>query len=199
MDLTFLSMYVIINMYLKMSFLFEERRYIMGQFSWLDCKNNKQQILDDVAETSYVLVPKQFGGGHIEEKCYNGYGEFGGKDIYELVVDWNKEILPEIANRCENGEWVCNTSNEDVDNLRRYFMGQDITCEKRWLGIILACYDEDNFKLLYPIKITYDEDAVYENCSPSYSDPNQGWATEDDDWDEDWDDEYYDEDDDEDF
>ena len=66
----------------------------MGQFSWLDCVDNKP-ILDGVTKTSYVLVPQEFGGGHISERCYDGYGHFGGKDIYELVLDWNKKFIPQ--------------------------------------------------------------------------------------------------------
>ena len=41
----------------------------MGQFSWLDCKTG-EQVLDNVRRKVYVLVPKEFGGGHIEENCY---------------------------------------------------------------------------------------------------------------------------------
>ena len=51
---------------------------------------------------------------------------------------------------------------------------------KRILGIDIACYDEQNEALPYPIKITHNENAIYENCDPSLSDPNQGWEMEDD-------------------
>lgn len=61
----------------------------MGQFSWLDCKT-QEQVLDDVCRDVYVLVPKEFGGGHIKETCYDGYGRFGGRDVYALVAQWNK-------------------------------------------------------------------------------------------------------------
>ncbi len=44
----------------------------------------------------------------------------------------------------------------------------------REIGIDIACYDEDNAKLKYPIKITYDSNAVYEDCTYSLSDPDQG-------------------------
>lgn len=64
----------------------------MGQFSWLDC-NDSSQILDNHKEDVYVLIPKEFGGGHIHEECYDGYGNFGGNDIYDLVVDWNRKYL----------------------------------------------------------------------------------------------------------
>ena len=69
----------------------------MGQFSWLDCKT-KQQIIDDKRKDVFVLVPKEFGGGHIKETCYDGYGHFGGYDIFDLVADWNRKDLSENSN-----------------------------------------------------------------------------------------------------
>lgn len=59
----------------------------------------------------------------------------------------------------------------DDDTMRERY-GRDY---KRTIGIILACNDEDNASLRYPIKITYDKYAVYEWCAPSRTDPNQGW------------------------
>lgn len=118
----------------------------MGQFSWLDCVTG-EPILDDVPRKSYVLVPKAFGGGHIEEGCYDGYGHFGGRDVYALVANWN------ASKRC---------------------VGDDE--EDRHVGIDIACYDEQNRRLRYPIKITHDPNAVYEGCRASDGDPNQGWG-----------------------
>lgn len=166
----------------------------MGQFSWLDCKTG-EQVLDGVQRNSYLLVPEKFGGGHIEETCYEGYGVFGGHDVFDLVADWNKEFIgkPEEPDRSrwEDGQqgdsWYemarinwkrdCamvndfkgGTSKNTMDKL----YGDDW---KRRIGINIACYDEDNARLRYPIKITHDPDAVYEWCAPSKSDPNQGWA-----------------------
>lgn len=148
----------------------------MGQFSWLDCVDNKP-ILDGVTKTSYVLVPQEFGGGHISERCYDGYGHFGGKDIYELVLDWNKKFIPQYMEIMRNGNWECEPSTKDFENLQNYYEGKPISCEDRWLGIVLSCYDEDNFRLKYPIKITYNPNVTYEECEPSEGDPNQGWGS----------------------
>lgn len=156
----------------------------MGQFSWLDCVTGKQ-IVDDKEKDVYLLVPKQFGGGHIKETCYDGYGRFGGHDVYDLVVDWNKDFISEVLKMKDN--WNCPISALDVLDFIRVKDDLEPIQEKRWLGIILACYDEDNFRLRFPIKITYDEDAVYEECRPSPADPNQGWEMEDDyDDDDEW-------------
>lgn len=147
----------------------------MGQFSWMDCCDTKRQILDDVYENVYLLIPKEFGGGHILEECYEGYGEFCGLDVYDLVAEWNRLSIPEIIRRIENGHWKCSASNEDIVMMRSFYHGAPFNCPLRHIGIIIACYDEDNAVLEYPIKITHDQNAVYEECDPSPSDPNQGW------------------------
>jgi hypothetical protein len=149
----------------------------MGQFSWLDCKTG-EQVIDDKRRDVYVLIPKEFGGGHIKEECYDGYGRFGGHDIYDLVVDWNREYLEEYR---QDNTFICDwlqkkKSVEDAFN----------TMAKRSIGISIACYDKDNERLHYPIKITHDPNAVYEECSPSMSDPNQGWEFNEDDEDDEW-------------
>lgn len=163
----------------------------MGQFSWLDCKNGSQ-ILDDVHADVYLLIPKEFGGGHIHETDYEGYGEFGGKDVYDLVVDWNKDMIPWILRSAEKGKWHCSISDDDKVVMECFCYGNPIPdsisgwmTEKRHVGIIMACYDEDNARLWYPIKITHDPNAVYEDCEPSPSDPHQGWSYEDED-EEEW-------------
>ena len=156
----------------------------MGQFSWLDCRNTKRQILDDVYDNVYLLIPKEFGGGHILEKCYEGYGEFGGHDVYDLVAKWNRRGIPEIVRRIKNKHWECSASNEDIVMMLHFYHGIPFNCELRHIGIIMACYDEDNARLEYPIKITHDPTAVYEECEFSPSDPNQGWRYDEDEWEE---------------
>ena len=149
----------------------------MGQFSWLDCKTG-EQILDGVHRTSYLLVPKEFGGGSIAEECYDGYGDFGGHDVYELVADWNRDFVPILLGYADKNKWVCNISEEDRSELEKFYRHEEISYEKRYLGIIMACYDKDNARLFYPIKITHKQNAVYESCSPSKSDPDQGWLVD---------------------
>lgn len=158
----------------------------MGQFSWLDCEN-KSQILDDVYEDVYVLVPKEFGGKNIHETCYDGYGNFGGKDVYDLVADWNREylsknpdfVLPFRKTRVSDFPWYpayadLSLSREDVVKAWKT-IGNELYTEWRCIGIYLACYDEDNEALPYPIKITHNGNLVYEHEKPSIDDPNQGW------------------------
>ncbi len=171
----------------------------MGQFSWMDCKNEHRAILDDVATTSYVLVPEEFReqyGKHIKESCYDGYGRFGGYDVYELVAIWNRDHIgienlkkprreqwrPEdekyfdmamdrYANKCHLIKDFTENHLSDKEMKEKY--GSDWLRE---LGIDIACYDEQNAALEYPIKITHDRKVVYEDCEPSKGDPNQGWG-----------------------
>lgn len=167
----------------------------MGQFSWLDCKTGVQ-IIDDKRKDVYVLIPKEFGGGHIKETCYDGYGNFGGHDIFDLVADWNRKYLtkefelPYSETKLGDKEWAefyfdYSLSADEVvkktleKTERKHF-------DYRIIGIDLACYDEDNEALPFPIKITYDPNAIYEFCSPSDSDPNQGWECDDEDEEDEW-------------
>ena len=165
----------------------------MGQFSWLDCKTG-EQIVDDKHRDVYVLVPREFGGGHIKETCYDGYGHFGGYDIFDLIANWNRGYLdpyheyPYSKRIVGEEPWAdvyfnIENSVSDIENKMRE---TNKHWEYRYIGIALACYDEDNEALTFPIKITHDPNAIYEWCPPSKSDPNQGWEyDEEDEWDED--------------
>lgn len=163
----------------------------MGQFSWLDCVTG-EQIIDNKRKSVYVLVPKEFGGGHIREGIYDGYGHFGGHDIYDLVAEWNREELrpsmlnapsPRLWNDFEWYKREVERHLKHLDMMIDYKNGaSDEDMEKKYggdwkrlIGIYIACHDEQNEALPYPIKITYDKEAVYEDCKFSPNDPNQGW------------------------
>lgn len=152
----------------------------MGQFSWLYSDTGKQVVDNKVADT-YLLVPEPFQekyGKYILEKCYDGYGNFGGHDVYDLIPEWNKEMIPEIIRRCKNGTWNSSLCKSELENLQNYYEGKEITCPLRYLGIAMACSDENNFALEYPIKIT-SKKMNYKDVDPSKTDPNQGWEYDD--------------------
>ena len=159
----------------------------MGQFSWLYCDSGKQ-MLDGHLKDSYLLVPKEFGGGRIVEHCYNGYGCMGGHDVYDLVADWNREWVKQNPDyvtyrgqKLSEHAWYpfytdLSLSREEV--LEKWKATGDnghFWIEWRIIGIGLACYDEDNAAIRYPIKIAEYEWSTYEGSAPSESDPNQGW------------------------
>lgn len=66
----------------------------MGCFSW--CTSDTKKSIPccipfgDLPGTVYLLNP--FGEPY-KETDYEGYGEFGGRDVYDLVVEWNREHL----------------------------------------------------------------------------------------------------------
>lgn len=167
----------------------------MGQFSWLYADNGEQMI-DNRRTDSYLLVPPPYQdkyGKYIVEKCYDGYGHFDKYDIYDLIIEWNREMIPEIIRRMKKGSWKCNADANDIKTLE-YFYEHGVyksfsknlwNTEQRWLGILISCYDEDNFALEYPIKIT-SEPMEYMAVGPSERDPNQGWESYDDDYDDDF-------------
>lgn len=163
----------------------------MGCFSWMFCdadpsmrKNSRRLVIN---HKGYLLIPKEFGGGHIEEKYYDGYGRFGGKDVYDLAADWNREyiashpefILPYSGIAVGKKPWYklyadMSLSQEDIEKQIKTAEGCSPYMEYRWIGIELACYDEDNAALPFPIKIAKYKDSVYEACKPSKGDPDQG-------------------------
>ena len=160
----------------------------MGQFSWIYSDTDKQ-LVDNKKADAYLLVPPPFQekyGKTIYEGCYDGYGHFGKYDVYDLIIEWNKHMIPEIIERIETGKWRCDSNESNVRNLQNYYDGKELDCELRLLGIVIACYDEDNFVLEYPIKITSKE-MEYDEASPSKGDPYQGWESCEE---EEWEDEF---------
>ena len=69
----------------------------MGYFSWmLANKNNEQALM--IGDVGYVIQPEGMGKP-IKTEFYEGYGRFDGKDVYELVVDWNRPYLSGIIRK----------------------------------------------------------------------------------------------------
>ena len=124
----------------------------MGFFSW-KTSDTDRSICNRYSSREtfpvYVLCP---GGGCIEETDYDGYGHFGGRDIYALVARWNYPL------HCmdENG---CPLPDEQVRNL----------------GIRIACTDKRNAGLRYPIKIVEDPTLNYWDVKPSVTYEYQGY------------------------
>lgn len=196
----------------------------MGCYSWKDCIT-REPIKLGRCRNVYVLVPKEFGGGHIVEPCYQGYGEFGSRDIYELVATWNQKYLenfvfenpPKFENVLGMYEFEKASlreqglSEEEIAKreLRQRIHWHALAVKRYWrdrhrieyfregyskefleevfgseeelhdthlrlIGIDIACGDEKNRRLKYPIKMTYDPNAVYEDCKYSKRDPMQG-------------------------
>lgn len=148
-----------------------------------------------------VLFPKEFGGkdAQIDVDHYEDYGRFKGKDIYGLVADWNRKWLSEhpewvkpseIRHEDDCGEarpigekpwypFYADLSLSPMEVSRKWKESKNDNgyyfAEYRSIGIDIACYDDDNAALQYPIKIARHKVSVYEECPPSLSDPYQGF------------------------
>ena len=191
----------------------------MGEFSFLDCCDN-QQIKSRQLRDVYVLIPKQYGGGHIVDHYYDGYGHFAGQDIFELVALWNKPwvspamlkyegFAPKIEDyglepweirslrrrgfdeseitafylykQHDRYKTALSAYNEAVQQLEDFkSLSDEEMCQKYGdeylldIGCSIAGSDSRIPFLVYPIKITYNPDAVYEDCNASLRDPEQG-------------------------
>ena len=154
----------------------------MGCFSWMFADTDNQYPLL-IGKPGYVLCPD---GKLIFESSYGGYGLFNEYDIYDLVVEWNRPYIKDyLKNKKDNYlNWpdqlieAIQISDERAQQIigNYYLPGSYMISEwKRNLGIEIACYDEDNAGLPYPIKIV--RNPYYCNYSalpPSKSDDGQG-------------------------
>ena len=158
----------------------------MGYFSWLFCDKNNEENLR-IGKKGYVLCPN---GTVLEEPCYEGYGDFAGQDIFDLVAAWNRPFLaahpefliPQPSGRAavpiKSFDWYNAYANlalsrdEVVETARK--AGSDIL-EYRWIGIAIACYNEQNAALPFPIKIAEARrERKYSELPTSKADPEQG-------------------------
>lgn len=171
----------------------------MGCFSWLFADTNNTHNLR-MGKSGYIACPD---GTFIHEPRYDGYGEFDGRDVYELVVQWNREfiaenpdfLLPHIHRFC-NGSvkqyrmkdfcWYPVVADLSIpteklqDALVKYLSETRDSyaaplAKLRCVGIDIACYAEDNASLPYPIKITRTKRGIhYVDLPASRGDPEQG-------------------------
>lgn len=159
----------------------------MGYFSWLFCdRGNKENLRID--RLGHILCPDDT---FIDEPEYEGYGEFNGVDAYDLVADWNRKHL------AEHPEYMvpqpCGRPTRPVSSYPWYAAYSDLTLsheqvvdrvmkttgekffEYRFIGIDIACYDEQNAALPFPLKITKAKRGRhYADLPASKGDPEQG-------------------------
>jgi hypothetical protein len=83
----------------------------MGFFSWNTCDTGESianQFSNRPTFTVHMITPD---GGVFTEEDYEGYGEFGGKDFYELLAELNKIDITR-----ENGIDLVFKNNPNGDN-----------------------------------------------------------------------------------
>lgn len=125
-------------------------------------------------------------GADIIETSYEGYGIFGGHDVYELVTEWNRTHLKRIFSELADTDkaksdstfpqirkaaeiYACCTADEHIDAAIKQNIS-DPHIRQRWkrcIGIAIA-YGENNLRLPYPIKITkWKSKGRYDTLYPS--------------------------------
>ena len=149
-----------------------------GQFSWMTHDSDAQIGSEATNRVEVYMFDNE--GNKWKENRYEGYGEFGGKDYYDLLATMNGYTPEDLKDK------------KLLKKIR--VMGKP---EMRQIGIALAFDDlkpKNGKKVLYPALVTnprynwkrhnFEEEAE--------TDPNQSWAVEDD-YDDDDDYGYYDE------
>lgn len=146
----------------------------MGMFSFMRADNETKQKNFVCGDSIKMLIPKEFGGGNISGK-YDGYGRIQTSDydydIYQIVAVMNKNFIKDdmefsfdyTAQKIREGI-VSDDIYEKIDKDRIY-------------GIAIGCYDEQQEKLKYPIKLVSARfKGTYEDIDGfSKSDSNQGF------------------------
>ena len=180
----------------------------MGCFSWMFAdKGNKVALR--MGDMGYLICPD--GTVHATSGGYDGYGCFGdcdSVDVYDAVADWNREVLskqPDYIVPQHGRAWDEKTRSyyerkpkklsefswwpyysdlhmtpEAIRKVMRETTG-DKYWEYRYIGIDISCYNDQNAKLPYPIKIASVPDVSYSELPPSNGDPNQGFRDDEDD------------------
>lgn len=153
----------------------------MGFFTWTVATENSNNRSFGYGRRGYVACPD---GKFIREDGYNGYGIFGGHDVYNLVVDWNRAHLRDIYDSLEKKHELWNAkmkpiamaameSDEAAQKVADELFAQGIISSleqqewKRTVGITIGC--EHNDELPYPIKITTNTRVPYARLQPSIS------------------------------
>ena len=169
----------------------------MGYYTWTDAKRRPIKKANGDFRAADVIGYDCFAkivcpdGAEYKEQSYDGYGMFGDVDAYDVVVDQNKQFLPQIFERLQNenpnGFW----GQELADVATCYGKGDEQGFEKalaalcvasprylfnireewkRTVGITISCADEHNDALPYPLKITRSKRKIaYADLVPSYS------------------------------
>lgn len=164
----------------------------MGYFTWTDARRNPRKLkcgdyssADKIGYGGYakIVCPDNI---EIIEPYYEGYGMFDGKDIYDLVVDWNKAYLKDIFDKKDKSCYGYHLKtiaiayqNDDTDTLQKEVNKLIETGKeqnwfknewKREIGIAIACDTKDNRRLPFPIKITKTKwHRTYDELVPSHS------------------------------
>jgi hypothetical protein len=125
----------------------------MGQFSWI--AQDTQKSISNTYPTPVTMTDNK--GNKWTENNYEGYGEFQGKDFFELVVDMNPQLLK--------------TKYRERLNDVNYKFSHSYPSELREIGIEIAFGDDP---YLSP-NLNNNSEIKWTNSKPQDC-PNQGWT-----------------------
>ena len=83
----------------------------MGLFSWNTCDTNRSISCEESDRGTFKVHMITPDGRVFTEENYEGYGEFGGKDFYELLSELNG-----CGSEREDGIDLCFLNNGSGDN-----------------------------------------------------------------------------------
>lgn len=184
----------------------------MGCFSWLTADTEESIGLEGTSrhQTVFLLRPK--GRSPIKEEEYEGYGVFGGVEVYSLLAEMNipTKIIHGISDDekrslgigLEIGDYYYDKSKNknwlvfhDYSILRfllpenekfEYFKGSYETIIPEYGDtpnnlIRERVWERKKFSefMKYPLKFSFDEEAVYEELPASKNCPDQGFLYDD--------------------
>ena len=139
----------------------------MGQFSWITDDTDRQ--IGSMEENTITVYMHDDKGNVWKEDEYEGYGEFGGKDYYELVAEmngYNKDNFMKFYEKEGNAP----------DDLGLDFGPKEL----RYVGIDMeGAYDKGNREYKFPRLVQREmregELDHHKFDTPPERDPNQGW------------------------
>lgn len=144
----------------------------MGSFSWTRADKTTRRKNLTMGDKYKILVPKEFGGGYIEDTYYDSGIVFHydkdkkDADLYGILAYWNK---------C----YGMNYDGEKYPSTMEEILKYGNTCDQnnRCKGVDIGCYDNDIDKSKYPLKlVSAIYKGTYEDCDMcSYSDPVNGF------------------------
>lgn len=109
----------------------------MGQFSWIT-QDTKEAIRNNGFDRSKKRAFMHDNKGNVwEEKNYEGYGVFGGKDFYQLVAEMNDLKLTGNLN-------VDRNKGIDLAFSNKPYISPNLTRGKEWKWINKSPEDDPN-------------------------------------------------------
>ena len=171
----------------------------MGFYSWKTADTDKSIAnvhSGKPVKTVYLVQPA--GRPPIKESCYKGYGVFGGVDAYKWLANENfgDESLDDVTINADCGLYL-------EDAVAIYLCSIHLSAENFKKAVptnkkivMFGRYDEllpngmtanemsekgfsKAIELKFPLKFSFDPDAVYENLPASDRCPYQGYFYED--------------------